>query len=71
MQDLTEVGCGPLVVCSVAFVRLSRFVLVALLANMALFRILRAFLEGFSCWMYVCITLMLCVDCGVFVCVSG
>ena len=37
------------------------------LANMALFRILRAFLEGFGVRMYVCMGWGLCVDCGAFV----
>ena len=43
----------------------------ALSANMALFRILRAFLEGFMGFVWVCIGQVLCVACGAFVCVSG
>ena len=49
----------------------SCLVLGALLANMALFRVLRGFSEGFPCWMWVCIASMLCVACGAFVCVRG
>ena len=45
------------------------FVLVVLLANMALFRILRGFLEGFGVVVCVCIACVLCVACGAFVCV--
>ena len=52
-----------------AFWSLCCFALGALLANMALFRIFRAFLGGFPCWMWVCIASMLCVACGAFVCV--
>ena len=37
-----------------AFCPLSCSAVVALLANMALFRILRGFLEGFYCWVWVC-----------------
>ena len=48
--------------CS-AFCLLSRFVFVGLLANMALFRVLRAFLEGFGVVVWVCIVLVLCVAC--------
>ena len=57
--------------CVPSFCPLSRFVFGALSLNMALFRILRGFLEGFPCWMWVCIASMLCVACGAFVCVSG
>ena len=45
------------------FCRLSRFVFGGLALNVALFRVLRGFLEGFPCWMYVCIASMLCVAC--------
>lgn len=45
------------------------FMLVVSLANMALFRVLRGFLEGFRVQMYVCMGLVLCVDCVAFVCV--
>ena len=41
--------------------------LVVLLANMALFRVLRAFLEGFMVGVWVCVGLVVCVDCGAFV----
>ena len=37
----------------------SRFVLGASLANMALFRVLRAFLEGFMGFVWVCLVLVL------------
>ena len=50
-----------------AFCPLVCIVLVVSLANMALFRVLRGFLEGFGVWMYVCVGLGFCVDCGVFV----
>ena len=43
----------------------------ALSTNMALFRVLRAFLEGFVGFVWVCVVLVLCVDCGAFVCVRG
>ena len=52
-----------------AFCPLSRFVLGALLANMALFRVLRAFLARFGVVVWVCVVLALCVACGAFVCV--
>ena len=70
VHDLPEVGSGPLVVCS-AFRPLSCFVLGALRLKHAFIRVLRAFLAGFPCWMWVCITWVLCVACGAFVCVSG
>ena len=35
--------------------------------NMALFRVLRAFLEGFMGFVWVCVGLVVCVACGVFV----
>ena len=54
-----------------AFCPLSRFVLGALPTNMALFRVFRAFLAGFGVGVWVCISLVLCVACGAFVCVSG
>ena len=54
-----------------AFCPLVCFVLVVSLTNMALFRILRGFLEGFMVRMYICMGLGFCVDCGAFVCVSG
>ena len=47
------------------------FVLGALPLKYAFIRILRAFLEGFPCWMYVCIARVICVACVAFVCVSG
>ena len=67
--DISKIGQDS-AGCS-AFCPLSRFVFGALLANMPLFRILRAFLAGFPCWMWVCIACVLCVACGAFVCVSG
>ena len=54
-----------------AFCPLYCFVLVALLANMALFRVLRGFLAGFMGFAWVCVGWVLCVACGAFVCVSG
>lgn len=51
--------------CS-AFYPLSRFVLVVSLANMALFRVFGAFLEGFMCLVWVCVACVLCVACVAF-----
>ena len=61
------VGSGPLVRVFPAFCPLYCFALGALLANMALFRVLRAFLGGFMGFVWVCVVLALCVDCGAFV----
>ena len=41
------------------------------LANMALFRVLRAFLARFGVFVWVCIGRVLCVACVAFVRVSG
>ena len=49
------------------FCPLSRFVFGALALNMALFRILRAFLRGFRARMYIRMGRGLCVACGAFV----
>ena len=46
-----------------SFCPLSRFVFGALYLKYALIRILRGFLEGFPCWMWVCIACVLCVAC--------
>ena len=54
-----------------SFWSFSRFTSGALSLNIALFRILRAFLRGFSCSVWVCLAWVLCVDCRAFVCVSG
>ena len=54
-----------------AFCPLVCFALLLCLSNMPLFRVLRAFLEGFGVRMYVCMGLGFCVDCGAFVCVRG
>ena len=48
--------------CS-AFYPLCCFALVALLANVALFRVLKAFLEGFMGFVWVCVAWVLCLDC--------
>ena len=66
-------GCcsGPLVVCSTAFCPLCCSSLAALSANMALSRVLKAFLGGFVGLVWVCVVLALCVVCGAFVCVRG
>ena len=69
-QDLPEVGSGPLVVCSLissAFLLCSRYVAL----EICLFRVLRAFLEGFGVVVRVCVVLAHCVACGAFVYVSG
>ena len=54
-----------------SFCLLPRFALVGLLANMVLFRVLRAFLAWFMVFVWVCLACVLCVDCGAFVCVRG
>ena len=53
------------------FCPLSCFMLVVLLANMALFGVLRAFIWVYRLFARVCIGCVLCVACGAFVCVSG
>ena len=53
------------------FCPLSCFVFGALLANMALFRVFRAFLARFGVVVWDCVVLVLCVACGAFVCVRG
>ena len=63
-------GSGPLVVCSL-FRPLSCFAPDVLGLNMPLFAILRGFLAGFPCWMWVCIACVLCVACVAFVCVNS
>ena len=50
-----------------AFCPLPCFACGALHLNMALFRVLRGFLEGFMVRMYVCMGLVLCLDCVAFV----
>ena len=70
LRTCLNAGACPLVVCSLLCPSYC-FVFVALLANMPLFRILRAFLEGFMGFMWVCVACVLCVACGAFVCVSG
>lgn len=50
-----------------AFCPLYRFMLVVLLANMALFRVLGAFLAWFGVFVWVCVVWVLCVACGAFV----
>ena len=60
--------------CVPSFCPISRFVFGALPANVALFRVLRAFLESFGAFVWVCLAFLacvLCVACGAFVCVSG
>ena len=54
-----------------AFYPLSCFARGALLANMALFRNLRRFPEGFGVWMYVYMGWVLCVACVAFVRVNS
>ena len=49
--------------CVPSFCPFSRFAFVVSLANMALFRVLKAFLEGFMGFVWVCVALVLCVDC--------
>ena len=64
-------GAGPAGVlalvlwsCVPSFCPLSRFVLGVLLANMALFRVLRVFLARFVGFVCVCVVCGLCVACG-------
>ena len=47
------------------------FVFGASLADMARFRVLRAFLGHFMGFVWVCVVLVLCVACVAFVCVRG
>ena len=57
--------------CVPSFRPLSCFAPDVLGLNMPLFAILRGFLEGFPCWMWVCIACVLCVACVAFVCVNS
>ena len=66
VQDLPEVGSGPLVVFP-PFCPLFCFALVALLANMPLFAFLMLFLARFMGFMCVCAALVLFVACVAFV----
>ena len=63
--DVSKIGQGT-AGCS-AFCPLSRFVFGALLADMALFRVLRAFLARFGVVVWVCVACVLCVACVAFV----
>ena len=63
--DVSKIGQDT-AVCS-AFCPLSCFACGGLLVNMALFRVLRGFLEGFICLVWVCVALVLCVACVAFV----
>ena len=67
LQDLPEVGSGPLVVRSVPLARSLALCFPAMLANMPLFAILRGFLAGFRGFVWVCSFWVLCVACVVFV----
>ena len=60
-------GCSPFRGVFPSFCPLSRFVLGVLPANMALFRVLRAFLARFGVVVWVCVVLVLCVACVAFV----
>ena len=53
--------------CAPSFCPLFCFMLVVSLANVALFRVFRAFLEGFRGFVWVCMGWVVCVDCGAFV----
>ena len=70
MLDLPEVAL-VLWSCVPSFCPLSRFALGALLANMALFRVLKGFLARFGVLVWVCIAWVLCAACGAFVCVNS
>ena len=65
MPALVLLSCVP------SFCQLSRFVLGASLANMDLFRVLRAFLARFGWFVWVCVVLVICVACGAFVRVNS
>ena len=66
IQDLPDVAL-VLWWCVPCFCPLSCSSLGALLADMALFRVLKGFLAGFSCSVCVCVALVLCVACVAFV----
>ena len=53
--------------CVPSFCPLSRFVFGALSLNMALFRVLKAFLAGFGRFVWVYVACVLCVACVAFV----
>ena len=55
----------PVVFCGV-FRPFAAFAFLQYLRNMPLFGVLRAFLWGFSCSVWVCLAWVLCVDCGAF-----
>ena len=63
--DVSKIG-QYITRCS-AFYSLCRSALGALLANMALFRVLRAFLARFGVVVWVCVVLVVCVACVAFV----
>ena len=71
LQDLPERSLWSSGPVFPAFCPLPCFALGGMLANMALFAILRGFLGGFMCFVWVCMSCVLCVACGAFVCVSG
>ena len=62
-------GCPLFWSCAPSFCLLSCFVLGALSLNMALFRVLRAFIWVYRLLVWVCSSWVLCVACGAFVCV--
>ena len=70
LQDLPEVAL-VLWLCVPCLCPLCCFVCGVLHLNMALFRILMGFLEGFMCFLWVFIACVLCAASGAFVCVSG
>ena len=67
LQDLPECRLWSSGRVSPPFCPLASFAYDTLCLNMALFRVLRGFLEGFTVQMYVCMGLGICVDCGAFV----
>lgn len=64
-------GCPLLSWRVPSFCPLSCFAPEVLGMNMPLFAILRGFLARFYGFVWVCVGLVVCVACGVFVCVSG
>ena len=59
-------GSGPLVVCSL-FLSSFSLCLWCVVLEYALISRFKGVLEGFPCWMWVCVVLVICVACVAFV----
>ena len=70
LRTCLNAGSGHLVVRPLLLSSLL-LLLGALLANMALFRVLKAFLARFGAFVWVCVACVLCVACGAFVRVNS